>query len=166
MTWWDANAAKTMSTKGSGEGSAGYFAVNRPLWDPSDICTGVDGSGSLFEMFPTSMHFYANDSTPTGLPNSAGTNWTEAITSAGHTFSNHINQGATGNFAGTCTMSGATSCTITLTASYTSTPGCVATVQGTTPIAGACKVAGATVTVTAGSSNSQTWAAMLFGNPN
>ena len=164
VTWWDANAGKTMSTKGFGENP--YVAPNRPLWDISDVCTGVDGSGSLFEMFPTSMHFYANDGISSGLPNSGGTNWTEAINATGHTFSNHINQGVTGNFAGTCTMSSGTSCTITLTASYTSIPGCVATVQGTTPIASACNVSGTTVTVTAASSNSNTWAAMLFGNPN
>jgi hypothetical protein len=84
---------------------------------------------------------------------------------APNAFQGHLNQIAAGNWAGTCTMS-TTTCTITLTANYTSTPGCVATVQGATAIAGACSVSGATVTITAASSNTATWAAMLFGNPN
>ena len=78
----------------------------------------------------------------------------------------HLNQVASGNFAGTCTMAAATSCTITLSAAYSGTPGCIATVQGATAIAGACGVSSTTVTITAASSNSATWAAMLFGNPN
>jgi hypothetical protein len=78
----------------------------------------------------------------------------------------HIDQGATGQFAGTCTMSATTSCTITLANSYTSTPGCLVTVQSATVIAGGCTVSGTTVTVRAASSNSSTWAALLFGNPN
>lgn len=80
-------------------------------------------------------------------------------------FTGHLNQGAAGDWAGTCTMS-TTSCTITLAVAYTGTPGCVATVQGSTPIAAACGVSGTTVTITAASSNTSTWAAMLFGNPN
>jgi hypothetical protein len=78
----------------------------------------------------------------------------------------HLNQVASGNFAGTCTMVSGTTCTITLAASYTGTPGCVVTVQSATVIAGGCTVSGTTVTVTAASSNSSTWAALLFGNPN
>jgi hypothetical protein len=85
---------------------------------------------------------------------------------APNAFQGHLNQIATGNWAGTCTMAAGTSCTITLTTSYTATPGCVVTVQSSTVIAGGCTVSGATVTVTAASSNSSTWAAMLFGNPN
>ena len=84
---------------------------------------------------------------------------------ASNIFQGHLSQNASGNWAGTCTMS-TTTCTITLTANYTATPGCVATVQGATPIAAACSVSGATVTITAASSNTATWAAMLFGNPN
>jgi hypothetical protein len=78
----------------------------------------------------------------------------------------HLNQGSTGTFAGTCAMSAGTTCTITIGAAYNSTPGCVATPQGATAIAGACSVSGTTITITAASANSVTWAAMLFGNPN
>lgn len=78
----------------------------------------------------------------------------------------HLNQDASGRFAGTCAMSSGTSCTFTLKAAFIGTPICVATVQGITPIAGACTVAGTTVTVTAATSNSSTWGAMVIGNPN
>lgn len=85
--------------------------------------------------------------------------------SGNFSISNHFNQSATNKFAGACTMS-ATSCTFTLSAPYAGTPICVASVQGTTAIAGACSVSGTTVTITAASSNSQTWGAILIGNPN
>jgi hypothetical protein len=78
----------------------------------------------------------------------------------------HINQPSSNNHAGTCTMSSSTSCTWTLASAYTSTPICVASVQGVTAIAVACSVSGTAVTITAASSNSQTWGAVLVGNPN
>jgi hypothetical protein len=75
----------------------------------------------------------------------------------------HLGRLATDNWAGTCTMSSATSCTITLSAAYVDTPGCVVSQQGTgTVIAGEGSVSGHGHA----SSNSNTWAAMLFGNPN
>lgn len=77
-----------------------------------------------------------------------------------------VTQSAAKTIAGTCLMSSATSCTFTISAVY-STPLCIgATPQGTTAIAGACSVSGSTVTITAASSNSQTWGAMIVGNPN
>lgn len=80
--------------------------------------------------------------------------------------SGHLNQGVVKDFAGTCSMSSSTTCTITLVAAYSGTPGCVATVESATPLYAGCTVSGTTVTITANSSNSSTWAAMLFGNPN
>jgi hypothetical protein len=65
---------------------------------------------------------------------------------------------------GACTMSSGTTCTVTLSA-QPSTPGlthCLAQVQGATPIAAACGIAGTTATVTAASSNSATWAVFVF----
>ncbi len=76
-----------------------------------------------------------------------------------------LNQTATKTIAGTCAMSTSTSCTFTISVTYT-TPLCILTVQGATPMAGACSVSGTTVTITAASSNSQTWGAMIVGNPN
>ena len=78
----------------------------------------------------------------------------------------HLNQQAMGGFAGTCTMLSDTSCTFSILAAYAETPGCIVTVQSSTPIAGGCTVSGTTVTITAALANSSTWAAMLFGNPN
>lgn len=75
-------------------------------------------------------------------------------------------QPAANTFAGTCAMSSSTICTATVATAYSSTPVCIATVQGATPIAAACSVSGATVTITAASSNSATWGYMLVGNPN
>jgi Pectate lyase superfamily protein len=102
--------------------------------------------------------------------NSFGVNTTNPATTldvnGASTIRGHMNQGATGQFAGTCTMSSGTSCTITLTSSYGSTPGCLVTVQSAAVIAGGCTVSGTTVTVRAASVNSSVWAAMLFGNPN
>jgi hypothetical protein len=65
---------------------------------------------------------------------------------------------------GKCTMSSGTSCTFSIGASFASTPNCQVTVQGTTAIAGACSVSGTTVTITAASSNSATWAARVGSN--
>lgn len=76
-----------------------------------------------------------------------------------------VAQSSTNTFAGTCTMSSSTSCTFAVAHNYT-TPICIATVQGSSPIAGACSVSGTTVTITAESSNLATWGAMVVGNPN
>jgi hypothetical protein len=65
---------------------------------------------------------------------------------------------------GVCTMSSATTCTVTLS-EQPSTPAlthCLAQVQGTTPIAAACSISGTTATVTAASSNSATWAVFIY----
>jgi hypothetical protein len=77
-----------------------------------------------------------------------------------------IIQAAAKNFAGTCSMSTATTCTFVVAASFTTSPVCITNVQGSTAIAGSCALSGSTVTITAASSNSQTWGAVLIGNPN
>jgi hypothetical protein len=58
---------------------------------------------------------------------------------------------------GTCTMSSSTTCRTTV--SYGTH--CVAVVQGSTPIAAACSISGRTLTVSAASRNSDTWAWMI-----
>jgi len=78
----------------------------------------------------------------------------------------HLDQSKANNFAGFCVMSNSTSCTIPLNAAYNSAPLCIATAQGSTPIAASCGVGGTTVTITAASINSNTWAAVIIGNPN
>jgi hypothetical protein len=79
----------------------------------------------------------------------------------------HLNQNATADFAGSCTMSAGTTCTFTLTAAYTSAPlGFAAAQVPATGVEGGCAVSGTTVTITASTSNSQTWNCLLIGNPN
>lgn len=74
-------------------------------------------------------------------------------------------QHAANNTGGKCTMAAATSCTITLSHTY-ATPVCIATEQGTGTISAGCGVSGTTVTITAATSNSATWGAWVFGDPN
>jgi hypothetical protein len=64
---------------------------------------------------------------------------------------------------GTCSMSAGTTCTITLAEQPASTTRCLVTQQGTgTVIAAECSISGTTLTITAASSNSATWAAFIF----
>lgn len=80
---------------------------------------------------------------------------------------NALGQDAASNTAGTCSMASSTSCTVTIAHTYT-TPVCIATQQSAT-LTGAsvgCTVSGVTVTITAATSNSETWGALVFGNPN
>ncbi len=78
-----------------------------------------------------------------------------------------LGQGAASDTGGTCAMSTSTSCTITIGHTYT-TPVCIATQQSATLTGTSvgCTVSGTTVTVTAAVSNSETWGAFVFGNPN
>ncbi len=79
-------------------------------------------------------------------------------------FGGAMGQTAANQWGGKCTMS-TTTCTVTLGVTYT-TPICVAMLQGTgTVIAGECSVSGTTATVTAASSNTGTWAVVVFGDP-
>lgn len=79
----------------------------------------------------------------------------------------HLNQAAAGRIGGSCAMSAGTSCTFSLAAAFT-TPICIATQQSATLTGGAvgCTVSGTTVTITAAVANSETWGALVFGNPN
>jgi len=139
----------------------------RPLASINDTWIGTDvpsggaaaSAGQLAFGSPTYISSYISN---TG----DNASFLTRLSGTGLALATHLNQSATGKFAGKCTMSSATTCTISISASYTSSPGCVVTVQGTSAIAGACSVSGTTVTITAASSNSATWAAMLFGNPN
>jgi hypothetical protein len=78
----------------------------------------------------------------------------------------HPSHNSPAAFAGSCTMANSMSCTIKLSAVYLKEPACVVTVQSAAVIAGGCIVSNATVTITAASANSSTWAVLLFENPN
>lgn len=169
ITLIDSNPGLTQSTLGF-----------RPAAAATDVWIGTDvppagvtfTSGQLALGAPVAIHTYINNTGETG------TGWMESLTSSLKEFNvaskfdstvavtGHLNQNTTGNWAGTCTMSTSTICTINLAAAYANTPGCIVTVQSATVIAGGCIVSGTTVTVSAASSNSLTWAAFIFGNPN
>lgn len=168
ITLIDSQPALTQSTYGYRP-----MASSHDVWIGTDVTSeaGID-SGQLAFGAPVAITNYIAQ-TGDGLHSS----WLERL-SAGLkefnvptkfdqslTLAAHLDQSATGTFAGTCTMSGATTCAITISASYRHAPGCLVTVQGRTPIAAACQVSGTTITITAASPNSETWAAQLFGNP-
>jgi len=76
----------------------------------------------------------------------------------------HLTQASGNSYAGSCTMTSATTCSFTINKAYASTPLCFVTAQGTsTSVPASCSVSGTAVTVTAASSNSLTWAAALIG---
>ena len=103
---------------------------------------------------------------PTALGLPSGALYTQVNGATGALSTPKLNQIATGNFGGTCAMSSATTCTITLGAAYT-TPVCIASQQSSgTVIAAECSVSSTTLTITAAASNSATWGAIVFGNPN
>lgn len=79
---------------------------------------------------------------------------------------NHLNQAATKDFAGTCSMSGTSTCTVSLQHSYSSTPLCFvqATTNNTTGVY--CAVSSNNAVVTAAATNSLTWQVFVIGNPN
>lgn len=86
-----------------------------------------------------------------------------SLTTTGITQTKKLQQNAACQFACTCTMVSATSCTATLAVSYT-TSLCYVTDQ-TNPIAGKGVLSSFTLTITAASSNSDTWAGFCVGNP-
>ncbi len=153
ITLIDSNVAKTQSTFGE-----------RPPNDVGDIALGVDQVGGMSLRAPKSISSYVNVT-----PN--GTNYLERLMATGKTFNvpvtvgGHLNQSAVGNFAGTCSMSSATTCTITLLSPYEN-PICIVTSQG--PSAGGgvmCSVNSKTVTITTTTPSSNTWGAIIIGNP-
>ena len=79
---------------------------------------------------------------------------------------NHLNQIGTGDFAGTCTMTSGTTCTVGFQHSWSSYPACHVTPEGTTALYGSYVYASADVTVYANTSNSATWSVICAGNPN
>jgi hypothetical protein len=112
------------------------------------------------------INLVATNCTGSGSVQSVDT--TGSIANAGNEIVGvHLNQSASNNFAGTCTMSSGTTCSFNLNASYATGTICIAGAQGTTATYNAaCSVSGKTVSITASGSNSLTWGAILVGNPN
>ncbi len=126
-----------------------------PTTAPTGTCASVlGGSWSL-----------TKDGKITRCPSGGGTYLSDII--LGSLELSVLNQQAASNTGGTCAMSTSTSCTITIAHTYT-TPVCIVTQQSATLTGGAsgCTVSGTTVTITSAVANSETWGALVFGNPN
>jgi hypothetical protein len=83
-------------------------------------------------------------------------------------FGDHINQVSDKNFAGSCTMAAAQTCTWSLNRTYTA-PHCTcsgASSSGATTVADGCAVSGTTVTVWASAVNSLVHHCIVAGGPN
>jgi hypothetical protein len=134
---------------GWGTANCGLNVQNR-----NGMCLGNATGQNAAKVYASSFH--------------AGTPNTSAVPVDGGMEGEQLNQLATKNFAGGCTMAAATSCTFTLTQGYTSTPLCFASVQNAAPTTfqGSCALSGTTVTITASAANSNSWGALLIGNPN
>lgn len=156
--WLDANAALRMNIGGPAESSYGFGC--------GTIFSASFAANSCGFLFSTADAFVVQ---------TLATNPTLVVEARAVALGGHLNQnsaavptGDAHDVGGTCAMSASTSCTWSLLNSFTSAPICIATAQGATAIAAACNVnAGSlTVTITAASSNSLTWGAMVIGNPN
>lgn len=81
----------------------------------------------------------------------------------------HLGQVAANNFAGSCAMVAATTCTFSIILTYTNYLSFVnvdhASAPPATSDAASCSLSGTTVTITAAISNSLTWDCMIIGNP-
>lgn len=167
---WTANAASSAAATvlscspfaGTGTTASGclYFnnAVTQPTTFPSSgwylAINAVNAFGGNF------LDFHVNGGAAVYKVSSSGT-----VTSLVNVSTAYSQQAAL-NTAGTCAMSTSTTCTATISHTYT-TPICVASQSGTaaSPVAAECSVTGTTVTITAASSNSSTFAFWVFGNP-
>jgi hypothetical protein len=132
----------------------------------------IDAFSSPGLMFTTggNLHF-GGLATPLYVPNGGtitftlmdfGVGWVVTAVTAPTAFT----QPAANYTAGTCTMSG-TSCSFTAGVGY-NTPYCVASQQGgsSTVYAATCYETGTTVVITAATTNTSTWGAIVFGDPN
>lgn len=85
------------------------------------------------------------------------------------TIGRHLNQNAANTFAGSCTMSGVSTCTFSITASFTNPPLTFVSQDASATvaqIAAKCSVSSTTVTITAAAINSSKWDCLIVGNPN
>lgn len=148
----------------------------------SNTVTATAGTVSAGGMYGSSMtlaacsHCYAygeNVSLSTSSTVAMGISAAPELSiTAGHVALNaHLDQTATGKFAGSCAMGAATTCTFAISAAFSGTPLCVTSIDAASAVPATanvakCSVSGTTVTITAGISNSLTWDAILVGNPN
>lgn len=104
----------------------------------------------------------ANYSTPAFTVSSSGN-----VTAASSIIvTNHLNQAAANDTAGMCTMTTATTCTVSLAHSFASAPACQVTAYGSTPYLASYTWATNVVTVQSATAVSATFSVVCVGNPN
>jgi len=144
----DSQTTNAVTINNTSTGGTGGFLVYEGGANYSTIAFGVSGAGAT---------------------NQAGNHQTGSASGTGNEIiGNHLNQIATADFAGTCTMSSSATCTVSFQHSWTSIPDC-----HVTPIVSAAPTNYAgyswstnVVTVWANASNSLTWSVVCVGNPN
>jgi hypothetical protein len=152
LTLVDSDASKTLSIAGE-----------HPANDPLDIALGIDHSGGMSLRAGSSVSSYINS-----IPNKDGSNFLERLDATHKVFNvpvvinDRIQQGSSGNIAGSCSMKANASCTFRLKVPFSGHAICIPAVQGQKAIAGACSITGSQVTINAVSANSEKWGAILI----
>jgi hypothetical protein len=156
ITLADSNPDKTLAT-----------SMFRPTWDSNDTYIGFDNPVSTL-VTGTQLSFGAPVAISSYLGNYGdNASWKTRLSSAGFAIATHLNQSASANFAGTCTFAAATSCRISYSASFTSTP--VVILTPVNPGSITFKLTSSSVTgftISASSSNSLVVNWIAIGNPN
>ncbi|QEE27363.1 hypothetical protein FTW19_04655 [Terriglobus albidus] len=90
------------------------------------------------------------------------------IDASGTIYPAKLNQSQGNAFAGTCSMSGSSSCSFSINFPYANNPIGIASPQGAIYTGGAasCSVSGTTATINVPTANSLVWGCVLVGNPN
>jgi len=150
--------------------------TNTPAFSTVTANNGVAGQGVVCGRnggtgggYCESVYAVTGTSVAMSIESSGGNGGLDVLGNGAVSIKNGLVQKSTGILGGSCAMS-TTSCTVSVTATFANTPLCLATVQSATVIAGGCTVSGSgsswTLTITAASSNSSTWSAFVFGDPN
>ena len=159
----DVSGVNFYGTEFSGSTAGTYFTISE---SGANITQAINLNG-----------LYGTGSGTNWVVNTAATGGTSAFSTNPFNYVFKVSQAVAGGnvhplFAaedGTCTMATATTCTFSITASFTNTPLSYVSIDAAsappgTAIDAKCAVSGTTVTITAGTSNSLKWDCMLVGN--
>ena len=142
----DSQGSAALVVNNQSQSGTGGFLVYRGGANYNTEAFGVDGSGST----------YAANNAQVGSASGTGN----------FTLGNHIQQLGTGDFAGTCSPSGGTTCSISLQHSF-GTPVCFCGDTATSsPVQCSAYYASGDIQIIAASATSHTLGAMCIGNPN
>jgi hypothetical protein len=143
---FDSQGSSSVTINNTSTGGTGGFTVYEGGAKYAVSAFNVTGSGTA----STASNFQAGSSSGTGN------------LAAG----NHLNQIATADYGGTCAMSGASTCTVSLQHSYSVTPLCFSQAVANNVIGSYCTVTSNNAAVTASVANNLTWQVLVIGNPN